>query len=107
MYRTGKGTQFVEALKRVAGGEGHAEIISVMELLTFVVMAAARRQQWEGQTILYVTDNANVQAWLRNRRSKNLLRTAMCVRSCCWSSGSRPNPTSRWMECTSVPTIIA
>ena len=71
VYHTGKGTQFVEALKQVVGGEGHAESISVMELLIFVVMAAARRQQWEGQTILYVTDNANVQAWLRNRRSKN------------------------------------
>ena len=116
VYHTGKGTQFVEALKQVVGGEGHAESISVMELLIFVVMAAARRQQWEGQTILYTTDHANVQGWLRNRQSRNRYVRALLLLVQRLEAESNftvdgvyvrtyHNCLSDWLTCEEEPTI--
>ncbi|CAE7278645.1 unnamed protein product [Symbiodinium microadriaticum] len=36
------------------------DIISVMELLAFVVLACHRKGDWNGELVLYVTDNMNV-----------------------------------------------
>ena len=39
-----------------------------MELLAFVVLACHRKAHWDGELVLYVTDNANVRSWLHKRR---------------------------------------
>eukprot|EP00435_Cladocopium_sp_Y103_P075529 s366_g59.t1 len=53
------------------GEHDNLEIIGVLELLTFIVLAAARKESWQNQLILYVTDNMNVKGWLNTRRSSN------------------------------------
>ncbi|CAL1131402.1 unnamed protein product [Cladocopium goreaui] len=70
-YHMADSSRYVRAVSEVVGGGDHLEIIGVMELLTFIVLAAARKETWQGQLILYVTDNMNVKAWLRTRRASN------------------------------------
>jgi len=48
-------------------------IISVVELLALVALAAGRGHLWAGELVFYVTDNANVKSWLTKRRPKNAL----------------------------------
>ncbi|CAE7230388.1 GLT8D1, partial [Symbiodinium necroappetens] len=66
--------QYREGLRRLAKEGDETDIISVMELLAFVVLACHRRDEWAGELVLYVTDNMNVRTWLRKRRPRN--RTA-------------------------------
>ena len=61
-YHMADSSRYVRAVSEVVGGGDHLEIIGVMELLTFIVLAAARKETWQGQLILYVTDNMNVKA---------------------------------------------
>ena len=42
-------------------------IIALAELLAIVAFAAARCQDWAGKLVICITDNANVEAWLRRR----------------------------------------
>ena len=51
-------------------GEGD-EIISLCELFTFLVLAAARAPCWKGRLVLHVSDNADTEAWLRKRGANN------------------------------------
>ena len=46
-------------------------IIAIVELLSFVALAAARGEAWRGELVYYVTDNMNVKAWLFERRPKH------------------------------------
>ena len=41
---------------------GDVEIISVVELLAYVVVAAIRAPEWSGCLVFYVTDNQNTRA---------------------------------------------
>ncbi|CAE7227233.1 unnamed protein product, partial [Symbiodinium sp. CCMP2456] len=66
--------QYVDTLRKMADAEDELEIISIMELLAFVVLACERGDHWHGELVLYVTDNANVRSWLFKRRPSN--RTA-------------------------------
>ena len=63
--------KYKEALQAVASFEDEADIISIMELLAFVVLACHRQSQWDGELVLYVTDNANLRSWLHKRRPGN------------------------------------
>ncbi|CAE7220056.1 LCP2 [Symbiodinium sp. CCMP2456] len=62
---------YAETLRRLADAEDELEIISIMELLAFVALACERGDQWRGELVLYVTDNANVRSWLFKRRPSN------------------------------------
>ena len=42
-----------------------------MELLAFVVLACHRKGDWNGELVLYVTDNMNVRTWLHKRSPRN------------------------------------
>ena len=48
-------------------------IIAVVELLAFIILAAARGDAWQEELVFYVSDNENVKAWLNKRRPKNQL----------------------------------
>ena len=52
--------QYREGLRKLAREGDETDIISVMELLAFVVLACHRRGDWGGELVLYVTDNMNV-----------------------------------------------
>ena len=66
--------QLMEPFREIFGdGE---DIIAICELFTFLVLAAARAEQWKGRLVLYITDNTNAEIWLRKRVAKN--RTARC-----------------------------
>ena len=41
-----------------------------MELLAFLVFAAQESESWSGLLVFYVTDNQNVETWLRKRRPR-------------------------------------
>ena len=60
-----------EGLRNLAREGEETDIISVMELLAFVVLAVHRRVEWTGELVLYVTDNMNVRTWLHKRRPRN------------------------------------
>ena len=60
-----------EGLRSLAREGEETDIISVMELLAFVVLACHRRAEWAGELVLYVTDNMNVRTWLHKRRPRN------------------------------------
>ena len=64
-------SKYLPALRAVMGEHDNLEIIGVLELLTFIVLAAARKGSWQNQMVLYVTDNMNVKGWLNTRRSSN------------------------------------
>lgn len=70
-YRVAEGSKYLRGLEGVAGPGENLDIIAVMELLTFVVLASKQKGVWEDQMILYITDNSNVQRWLKSRRSTN------------------------------------
>ena len=38
------------------------EIIALNELLCFLLLAVARKAEWRGELVLYVTDNQNVRS---------------------------------------------
>ena len=59
--------RYREGLRNLAREGEETDIISVMELLAFVVLARHRR----GELVLYVTDNMNVRTWLHKRRPRN------------------------------------
>ena len=63
--------QYREGLRNLAREGEETDIISVMELLAFVVLACHRRTEWTGELVLYVTDNMNVRTWLHKRRPRN------------------------------------
>ena len=65
-YHMADSSRYVRAVSEVVGGGDHLEIIGVMELLIH-----CPKETWQGQLILYVTDNMNVKAWLRTRRASN------------------------------------
>ncbi len=44
-------------------------VISVMELLAYVVLTVGEGGAWRGLLILYVGDNTNVIDWLQHRQS--------------------------------------
>ena len=58
-------------MQKIASTEDETDIISIMELLAFVVLACHRRSHWDGELVLHVTDNANVRSWLHKRRPGN------------------------------------
>ena len=58
-------------LKTIVGDDELDVIISVAEFLCLILLAAHQRDRWSGRLILYVTDNSNVEAWLRKRTSRN------------------------------------
>ena len=64
--------QLMEPFREIFG-EGD-DIIAICELFTFLVLSAARAEQWKGRLVLYITDNTNAEIWLRKRVAKN--RTA-------------------------------
>ena len=43
------------------------------ELYCLVLLAAARKEEWRGKLVLYVTDNENARIWLSKRRANNRL----------------------------------
>ena len=45
-------------------------IISVVELLAFIVLATIRGSDWKNELVFYVTDNSNVRSWLTKRRPR-------------------------------------
>ena len=57
--------QFTEALVTLVEASDHVEIIAVMELLAFLVFASQESDAWSGLLVFYVTDNQNVETWLR------------------------------------------
>ena len=63
--------RYREGLRNLAREGEETDIISVMELLAFVVLACHRRNEWAGELVLYVTDNMNVRTWLHKRRPRN------------------------------------
>ena len=63
--------KYGEALQKLASTEDETDIISIMELLAFVVLACHQRSRWDGELVLYVTDNANVRSWLHKRSPGN------------------------------------
>ena len=70
-YHVAPCRKYLGALEEIVHAQDHSEIIALLELLTFVVLAASQKEAWEGQMILYVTDNTNVQSWLKSRRARN------------------------------------
>ena len=70
-YFVAGGADYLKALEKVAGPGENLDIIAVMELLTLVVLANRQQSEWKDQMIMYVTDNANVQQWLKSRRARN------------------------------------
>jgi hypothetical protein len=50
--------------------EAEEEIIALNELLCFLLLAVARKAEWKGELVLYVTDNQNVRSWLLKRRPR-------------------------------------
>ena len=60
-YLAHEAAPYLEKLGRTATRHGSEEdwIISVVELLTFVTLAALRASNWQGNTVYYVTDNDN------------------------------------------------
>ena len=50
--------KYREALRGIASSEDETDIdiISIMELLAFVVLACHRKAHWDGELVLYVTD---------------------------------------------------
>ena len=66
-------TPLLEALRRAPGmaDVGEAEIIQVVELLVYIVLAATRGMHWEGELVFYVRDNSNTVAWLQSRKATN------------------------------------
>ena len=63
--------RYREGSRNLAREGEETDIISVMELLAFVVLACHRRDEWAGELVLYVTDNMNVRTWLHKRRPRN------------------------------------
>ena len=61
---------FTEALVTLVETSDHVEIIAVMELLAFLVFASQESDAWSGLLVFYVTDNQNVETWLRKRRPR-------------------------------------
>ena len=74
VFRAERVNQYREGLRKLAKEGDETDIISVMELLAFVVLACHRKNDWGGELVLYVTDNMNVRTWLHKRRPCN--RTA-------------------------------
>ena len=72
-YLAHEASPYLEKLGRVALRDGSGEDwnISVVELLTFVILATLRASAWRGQTVYYVTDNDNVRSWLTKRWPRN------------------------------------
>ena len=64
-------SQFVEAFRSLAEASDHVEIIAIMELLAFLVFASQESANWSGLLVFYVTDNQNVETWLKRRRPRN------------------------------------
>ena len=62
--------QFTEALVTLVETSDHVEIIAVMELLAFLAFASQESDAWSGLLVFYVTDNQNVETWLRKRRPR-------------------------------------
>ena len=63
----------------VPGGpscSSETEIISIMKLLAFIVLACHRGSSWEARWC-YVTDNSNVRSWLFKRRPKNRIASLL------------------------------
>ena len=71
VFHAEKVDQYREGLRNLAREGEETDIISVMELLAFVVLACHRRAEWTGELVLYVTDNMNVKTWLHKRRPRN------------------------------------
>ncbi|OLQ15436.1 hypothetical protein AK812_SmicGene287 [Symbiodinium microadriaticum] len=71
VFHADKVDQYREGLRSLAREGDETDIISVMELLAFVVLACHRRAEWTGELVLYVTDNMNVRTWLHKRRPRN------------------------------------
>ena len=76
--------RFQEALRAVAYQGDETEIISVMELLAFVVLACHRGPSWSGEVVLYVTDNSNVRLGLGCSRGDRGIGSLAC-----WSDSFR------------------
>ena len=63
-------SKFADALRILVEASDHVEIIAVMELLAFLVFASQQSVTWTGLLVLYVTDNQNVETWLKKRRPR-------------------------------------
>ena len=73
-YLVAEARPLIEQLQKTAPGMAYAEeaeIISVVELLAYVVLAAVQGGEWKDRLVFYVTDNQNVQAWIEERKAKN------------------------------------
>ena len=44
--------------------------LALFELLSFLLLAVARKEAWGGELVLYVADNQNVRSWLFKRRPR-------------------------------------
>ena len=64
-------SQFVGALRSLVEASDQVEIIAIMEFLAFLVVASQEPETWSGRLVFYVTDNQNVETWLKRRRPRN------------------------------------
>ena len=59
-----------EALLTLVEASDQVEIIAVMELFAFLVFASQEAGSWTGLLVYYITDNQNVEIWLRKRQPR-------------------------------------
>jgi hypothetical protein len=65
---------FLPALYALMGSEPEDVIIAVAELLTYLILTALDDAgEWDGRTVVYVSDNMNTVGWLNDRYSKVVL----------------------------------
>ena len=48
-------------------------IIAIAELITYLALASASAEAWQGRLVLYTSDNMNVHQWLESRAAGNAL----------------------------------
>ena len=73
-------TPYLAQLKAQLPNFDHGEIISIVELMAFVAFAGKECPNWNGDLVLYVTDNDNVKSWLTKRRPRNhFARLMICL----------------------------
>ena len=63
----------------VVASASEVDIISVVELLSLVVLAAARAIERKEELVYYVTDNSNTASWLNKQRPKNAAASHMLL----------------------------
>ena len=69
--------EYRDGRRKLAREGEETDIISITELLAFVVLACHRQGHWGGELVLYVTDNFNVRSWLHKRRPSNRIASLL------------------------------